>query len=231
MTRNSEPNSAAYISRAITFAATKARRRKNRIGSIGAGARSSHTTNDTDASAPQAIAASTSGADQPSAPASTSPHTSPSRPALPNTTPGTSIRRCGPRLSTRYRGASTTRPTPSGTFSQKIHGQPAQPVTPPPKSGPAAAPSPPIPPHAPSTAPRRSGRVAALNNVMASGAKTAPPAPWTTRAATNTATVGARAAATEPSAKSAIPAVNMRRRPKRSPSAAPVSRSTAKVSV
>ena len=54
VTRNSEPNSAAYISSAITFAATKARRRKNRIGSIGAGARSSHTTNDTDASAPNA---------------------------------------------------------------------------------------------------------------------------------------------------------------------------------
>ena len=43
--------------------------------------------------------------------------------------------------------------------------------------------------------------------------------------------IGASAAAAEPAVKIARPITNMRRRPKRSPSAAPVISSTAKVSV
>jgi hypothetical protein len=42
---------------------------------------------------------------------------------------------------------------------------------------------------------------------------------------------GASAAAADPAVNRASPAVNIRRRPNRSPSAAPVSSSTAKVSV
>jgi hypothetical protein len=59
----------------------------------------------------------------------------------------------------------------------------------------------------------------------------APPSPWTARATFSASTLGASAAATEPSVNTASPSANMRRRPKRSPSAAPVRRKTANVSV
>jgi len=109
--------------------------------------------------------------------------------------------------------------------------QPTLPARAPPASGPSAAPRPPIPPQAPSTAPRRSGGVTADSIVRVSGVKIAPPTPCTARAATSAPIVGASAAAAEPAVKTATPVVNIRRRPNRSPSAAPVSSSTAKLSV
>ena len=57
----------------------------------------------------------------------------------------------------------------------------------------------------------------------------AAPAPCTARAAINHSTEGANAQAAEPNTKIASPAVNPRRRPKRSPNAAPVISSTAKL--
>ena len=57
----------------------------------------------------------------------------------------------------------------------------------------------------------------------------AAPAPWTARAAISQPTSGASAQAAEASAKSASPAANIRRRPNRSPSAAAVISSTAKL--
>jgi hypothetical protein len=88
-----------------------------------------------------------------------------------------------------------------------------------------------IPPQAPSTRPRRSAGTAALRIVSVSGVTIAPPRPCTARAAISTSIEGASAAAAEPSVKITRPIPNMRRRPKRSPSAAPVISSTAKVSV
>jgi hypothetical protein len=67
--------------------------------------------------------------------------------------------------------------------------------------------------------------------VSVSGVNSAPPAPCTARAATSAPIVGASAAAAEPAVKTATPIVNIRRRPNRSPSAPPVSSSTAKLSV
>ena len=61
--------------------------------------------------------------------------------------------------------------------------------------------------------------------------KSAPPTPCTARAATSVPIVGASAAAADPAVKTATPIVNIRRRPNRSPSAPPVSSSTAKLSV
>ena len=136
----------------------------------------------------------------------------------------------GPRLSSSRRAASTTA-SPTGTTSQKTDRHPANAVSAPPTSGPDAAPAPPIAPHAPSTAPRRPWGVAAVSRVRDRGAKTAAPTPWTVRAATRTPTVGARAAAVEPSVNTAMPTVNIRRRPNRSPRAAPPSRSAAKARV
>ena len=88
-----------------------------------------------------------------------------------------------------------------------------------------------MPDQAPSARPRFSFGNASLRIVSVSGVTIAPPMPWIARAAINASMVGASAAAAEAPVKSASPATNIRRRPKRSPSAAPVRRNTAKVSV
>ena len=88
-----------------------------------------------------------------------------------------------------------------------------------------------MPPHAPSARPRRSGGTAAERMVSVSGMTIAPPMPCTARARLRNSTDGASAAAIEPGVKMPMPSTNTRRRPKRSPSAAPVSSSTANVSV
>src|SRR3954469_2570629 len=64
-----------------TFAAVKVRLRKKRIGSIGASARSSHSTNRTSASRPPDIVATTSVDAQPASLPRTRAHTIPSRAA------------------------------------------------------------------------------------------------------------------------------------------------------
>jgi len=59
----------------------------------------------------------------------------------------------------------------------------------------------------------------------------APPSPWIARAASSAPIEGATAAAADAAVKIAIPAASIRRRPKRSPRAAPVNSNTAKVNV
>ena len=78
---------------------------------------------------------------------------------------------------------------------------------------------------------RRSGETAADNSVNDSGMISAAPTPWTARANTNHPTVGDTAAAADATVNSVSPDRNIRRLPNRSPRAAPVSRSTAKVRV
>ena len=118
-----------------------------------------------------------------------------------------------------------------GTLSQKIHCHETPSTTAPPTSGPSAIARPPIPPHAPSASPRFSAGTAALSSVSVSGITSAPPSPCTARATLSASTVGASAAAIDPSVKTASPVAKTRRRPRRSPSAAPVRRKTANVSV
>ena len=79
--------------------------------------------------------------------------------------------------------------------------------------------------------PRRSAGTAALRSVRLSGAMMAAPSPCTARAAISAPVPGASAAAADAVVNSTRPATKTRRRPKRSPSAAPVSRKTAKASV
>ena len=88
-----------------------------------------------------------------------------------------------------------------------------------------------MPPQAPSATPRRSAGTPAERIVSVSGITIAPPRPCTARAASSAPIDGASAAAADAAVKIPMPIANIRRRPKRSPSAAPVSRSTAKVSV
>ena len=68
-------------------------------------------------------------------------------------------------------------------------------------------------------------------SVSVSGMTIAAPAPCTARAAISTPMLGASAAAALDRVNMVIPMANIRRRPNRSPSAAPVSSSTANVSV
>ena len=84
-----------------------------------------------------------------------------------------------------------------------------------------------MPDQAPIARPRRSAGNAPASSVRVSGVTTAAPAPCTARAAISAPVVGASAAAAEAAVNRARPSTNIRRRPKRSPSAAPVSSSTA----
>ena len=64
-----------------------------------------------------------------------------------------------------------------------------------------------------------------------SGVTIAPPSPWIARAAISHSVEGASAASADAPVKIARPIMNIRFRPKRSPSAAPISRKTANVNV
>ncbi len=135
----------------------------------------------------------------------------------------------GPRLSstaTSTRGMATR---PIGTLIQNTHSQARWWTTVPPNSGPTITASPEMPSSVPMAAPRRSGGNAADTIVSPSGRISAAPVPWTTRAAISAPTVPDSAAAADPPTNTARPAANMRRRPNRSPSAAPVMSSTAKL--
>ena len=114
---------------------------------------------------------------------------------------------------------------------QKIQCQEMPSTTAPPTTGPSATPRPEIPDQAPSARPRFSTGTAALSSVSVSGRTIAAPRPWAARAATSASVDGASAAAALDSVNSPMPMPNMRRRPKRSPSAAPVSSRTANAKV
>ena len=120
---------------------------------------------------------------------------------------------------------------PIGTLSQKIQCQFTPSAMAPPTSGPIAIARPAMPPHAPSATARRSGGTALERIVRLSGVTKAPPTPWIARATIRTSLDGASAAAADPAVKMTRPRMNIRRRPKRSPSAAPVSSRTANVRV
>ena len=120
---------------------------------------------------------------------------------------------------------------PIGTLIQKIQCQEMPSTTAPPTSGPIATARPEMPDQRPSTSPRRPAGKASESSVSVSGSTAAAAAPWIARAAISAAVVGASAAAAEATVNAETPMTNMRLRPKRSPSAAPVSSSTAKVSV
>ncbi|GHG38044.1 hypothetical protein GCM10018980_10410 [Streptomyces capoamus] len=136
-----------------------------------------------------------------------------------------------PYDSARRSRASGSAARPSGTFSQKIQCQETCSVRLPPMSGPEATASPLTAPQMPYTVPRLAAGTAAVSRVSVSGIITAAPTPWTARAAIREPMPGARAAAAEAAVNTASPAMKRRRRPKRSPSAAPNISRTAKVSV
>src|SRR6187551_1089513 len=218
------------MNRDAPFAAENARSRKNRIGSIGSRARSSQPTNAARSTAPATREPTICGLVQPSELPFTSPQTRPRSPTPPRTTPGTSRALSGP-YDSRSCVESGSRIRPIGTFSQKIHCHEMPSTTAPPTSGPIATAKPAMPDHAPSAAPRRSADTAPLRIVSVSGVTIAPPRPCSARAAMSHSVEGASAAIADAPVKMARPIMNIRFRPKRSPSAAPISRKTAHVNV
>ena len=115
-------------------------------------------------------------------------------------------------------------------FSQKIHCQDNPWATAPPITGPASTASPITLLKIPSAQARRSGGNAALSSASDSGSTSAAPAPCTARAVTSAPAPGESAHAADAAVNSPRPAASIRRRPSRSPSAAPVISSTAKLS-
>ena len=132
---------------------------------------------------PAASAPVTSALTQPTAGARTAAQVSASSPAPASTSPAMSSCGRGPRLSRSRDADRAATPSPTGTFSQKIHCQEMPCTTAPPTTGPAATPRPVMPPQIPIAAPRFSTPNASLIKVSVSGTITAPPAPCTTRAA------------------------------------------------
>ena len=111
-----------------------------------------------------------------------------------------------------------------GTLIQKIQFQDTPSTMAPPTRGPMAMARPTHCTPGPSATPRRSAATAADNRVRVSGVTMAAPMPWAMRPMSSISTLVDMAAKAEAAVKMATPMTNMRRRPKRSPSAAPVSR-------
>ncbi len=229
--RKMEPKVPKYMKNDTAFVTANARLANRSSGTIGASVRRSWATNTASRTAPADRLPTISGLVHPSPWPRTRPKTSANRPVVTRPTPGRSRRVASPRLSRRKTAASGSRTTPSGTLIQKIHCHERPETTAPPTSGPSAMPRPLMPDQMPSAAPRRSGGNASASRVRVSGATIAPPMPCRARAATSSEAPGARAAAAEEAVKRASPARKVRLRPKRSPSAAPGIRVTAKASV
>ncbi len=198
------------------------------MGIIGSGARSSQTTNAAASNNPSTNVATTSGLVQPALLARIRPHTTPSAAPATSVRPNMSRRVSVPRLSSTRRSTSGMRIRPIGTLIQKIHCQARPSATAPPTTGPAIRASPVMPLKMPSALARASRGNAALRSAIASGMTSAAPAPCAARAAISQPTFPASAQAADAATNNVRPATNTRRRPNRSPSAAPVSSSTAK---
>jgi hypothetical protein len=114
----------------------------------------------------------------------------------------------------------------TGTATRNTHGQPSSVVIRPPSTAPAIAAELPTTDAIPNARLRSvpGGKVALISDREA-GALIAAPAPCTARAASITAGLDASPAPSEPAAKTTRPMTSMRRRPTRSPSRPPRSRS------
>ena len=221
------------MNRDETFASANSGLRKKRIGSIGFAARSSQRTNAATSrrAERQATRAGSPGSSSPRRSRGSGPRRF--RTGRRSRGRGRAGRACRPgrSVSVSRESASGINTSPIGTLSQKIHCHERPSTTAPPTTGPKATARPLIPPQAPSASPRFPAGTAALRIVSVSGITSAPPSPCRARARLSASTEGASAAATEPTVKMPSPIEKTRRRPKRSPSAAPVRSSTANVSV
>ena len=198
---------------------------------MGSATRSSQPTKAAPSTIPAASAAAISGLVQPRLLARIRAQTMPRAPPAASSSPmGSRLARdrSAAGILARISGIMTS---PIGTFSQKIHGQSRPWATAPPTTGPASTAIPVTLLKIPSAQARRCGGNAADSRASASGSISAAPAPCTARAATRVVAFGASAHAADAAVNRPTPAASIRRRPSLSPRAAPVSSSTAKVSV
>ena len=229
--KNTRPNSTAKTHRQAALPAEYARERNSRSGTIGWAARSSQPMNAAVSAAPAISAATISGLAQPMLLARISPQTRPRAAPVASTRPSGSRPAAARAVGVSFSTISGIRIRPIGTFSQKIHGQAIPCATAPPTTGPAATASPVTLVKMPMAQARRCGGNPADSSANASGRTSAPPAPWAALAAISTPAFGASAHAADAAVNKPRPTASMRRRPSRSPRAAPVSSSTAKLSV
>ena len=132
----------------------------------------------------------------------------------------------GPNDSRSFHMAMAPPTSPMGTLIQKIQCQEMPSTMAPPITGPAATARPLMPDQMPMARPRLPGGNASASSVSDSGSTGAAPRPWRARKNMSHPMSGARAHPTDASEKMTRPAANTRRRPRRSPSAAPVRSST-----
>ena len=125
--------------------------------------------------------------------------------------------------------AARTASTPIGTLTKKIQFQEMCSVMIPPSSGPIASAIAETPAQMPIAIPRsRAAKVAVMIESVA-GIISAAPTPCTARAPISSGALDERPQASDESVKTTRPIVKISRRPSRSPSLPPVSRSDAKV--
>ncbi len=231
--KNTSASSMANTANATMLPAAKAGSRNSRSGTIGLATRSSQPTNTAVSSTPPTSVPMISALPQPAPFARISAQTMPNTPAVPSTRPTGSRPTAAPApapagILIRISGSMTT---PIGMLSQKIHCQARPWVIAPPTTGPRPTAIPVTLLKMPIAQPLRSGGKAADSSASASGSITAAPAPCTALAAISTPALGDSAHAADAAVKIATPTASIARLPSRSPSAAPVSSSTAKLSV
>ena len=209
------------------FEAVSVRRRKMRMGSSGAGERSSITRNPTTRAAEAARSPIVSVVAQPCWLACVSAYTSSIRPPVIDAAPAVSKWRWSrsARLSFSSSGLITSTTTPTGTLMKKIQDQLSALVSAPPSRTPAA---PPLPEAAPQI-PRATLRSRPSLNVVvriesAAGASSAAPSPCRPRKAIREPDDQARPLSREKTVNTAMPAMKMRLRPSRSAIRPPSSR-------
>jgi hypothetical protein len=120
--------------------------------------------------------------------------------------------------------------TPIGILTNRTHRQDSVEVSTPPRIDPAAPPAPATALQIPSAQGRRSGANVVTMIVKVAGDSSAPPMPWTARAAVSQAESCATPPARLATVKSPRPNRNTRRRPNRSAARPPRSRNPANVS-
>ena len=133
------------------------------------------------------------------------------------TTPSQSKRcACVSSTGTNFQ-ASTNASTPTGTFTKKIHSQPAASTRKPPRIGPTSVATPAVTPQTAIAEPRSRGAKMRVMTAIVCGVMRAAPKPWKTRAVTSTSMVCDSPHASEATVNTVSPMRYTRRGPKRSP--------------
>ena len=216
---------------ARAIAVTRCRLVSSRGGRSGSGAWASRAANAASISTPPIPAPRIPGEPQPRSGALTSANTISVIPSVAVSAPGRSKRRSRSRSSSGAitQKALTSASPASGTFTKNTDSQPSHCVSAPPSRTPSTNPAAPAPAQTASARLRSSpsGKVVLTSDSVA-GKTSAPPSPWTARAASSTAGSPASPPASEEAPYRPSPAMSIRRRPRRSAARPPSRRNPPK---